>query len=72
MTANTPGNRSAQSDSVRVIRWDRLRADQAFAVHANLLGLAELRPELKHNPFWTMTVQDAYERFALAFEEVGK
>lgn len=72
MTANTPGKRSAQPDSVRLIRWDRLRAEQAFAVHAGLLGLEELRPELKHNPFWTMLRQDAYERFAVAFEEVGK
>lgn len=71
MTAHTPGRRSAQSDSIRLIRWNKLRAEQAFAVHANLLGLEELRPELKHNPFWTMIRQDAYERFSLAFEEVG-
>ena len=72
MNDNNGGNPAGQSDSIRLIHYDRLNAERAFAVHANLLGLEELRPELKHNPFWTMTKQDAYERFALAFEEVGK
>lgn len=72
MTSYNGGNPADQSDSIHLIRWHKQRAEQAFAVHANLLGLEELRPELKHNPFWTMTKQDAYERFALAFEEVGK
>lgn len=70
MTSYNGGIPADQSDSIRLIRWDRLRAEQAFAVHAGLLGLEELRPELKHNPYWTMLRQDAYERFAVAFDEV--
>lgn len=72
MTVYNGGIPADQSDSIRLINWDRLSAERAFNVHAALLGLEELRPELKHNPFWTMTRQDAYERFALAFEEVGQ
>lgn len=72
MTSYNGGIPADQSDSIRLIRWNKLRADQAFAVHANLLGLEELRPELKQNPYWTMIRQDAYERFELAFEDVGK
>lgn len=51
-----------------VILYDPVRADQAFKAHRALL-LAEIaNAGLAANPFWTMIRQDAYERFANAFE----
>ena len=41
------------------------KAADAFAVHAALLRAEANDPDLRKNPQWTMTRQDAYERFAL-------
>ena len=49
-----------------------LIASQAFAVHAGLLRAEHSNRELADNPFWTMLKQDAFERFAVAFGEVGQ
>lgn len=40
----------------------------AFQVHRALLMAERTEPSLRDNPYWTMLKQDAYERFALAFE----
>lgn len=53
-----------------VIYCDANRADQAFAVHQALLKAEARDRSLRHNPYWTMIRQDAYEAFALAFKEV--
>jgi len=47
----------------------RLAAD-AFSAHCAMVSLEAIRPELKHNPAWTVLRQDAYENFTLAFEAV--
>jgi hypothetical protein len=41
------------------------KAVDAFVVHAALLRAEAHDPDLRRNPQWTMTRQDAYERFAL-------
>lgn len=61
-----------QSDSIRLIRYNRDRAENAFAAHCALLATEAVRPDLRDNPAWVVLRQDAYENFALAFEEVGK
>lgn len=55
----------------KVIYCDATKADQAFAAHRALLVIEARQPELRDNPVWTMLRQDAFERFALAFQEVG-
>lgn len=54
----------------RVIHFDRKLADDAFAVHAALVQAEGRNRHLRHNPQWTVLRQDAYERFAVAFQEV--
>lgn len=46
------------------------RAAQAYDVHAALLRMERIKPDLRDNPFWIMLKQDAYERFHVAFEAV--
>lgn len=60
-----------QSDSVRLIKYNRQQADDAYSVHVALLGLEHLRPELKSSPAWELTRQHAYEVFCEAFERVA-
>lgn len=64
--ANGPG----QSDSVPIINWDRVRADNAYTVHLALLGLEALRPELKDNPAWQSVRRFGYGQFEEAYEKV--
>lgn len=53
----------------RVINYDSQLAEDAFAVHAALLKAEARDRRLRHNPQWTVIRQDAYERFAVAFQE---
>lgn len=60
-----------QFDSIPTYLVNLEAARQAFEAHSAII-LAELRStELSQNPFWTMLRQDAYERFALAFQTAG-
>lgn len=59
-----------QSDSVPIINWDRVAADNAYAVHLALLGLETLRPELKDNPAWDSVRRYGYSQFEDAYEKV--
>lgn len=60
-----------QSDSVSVIRYDEMRAHQAWEAHTALIR-AELRqPALKDNPQWAVLRDVAAANFISAFEEVG-
>lgn len=70
MSSSNRANGPEQSDSVSIIRWDRWKADDAYAVHRALLGLEHLRPELKSSPAWQIARAHAYEVFAEAFEKV--
>ena len=45
------------------------RQEQAFAAHAAMVKAENATPSLRHNPFWIMLRQDAYERFAISIEE---
>lgn len=56
--------------SVPIILCAAEKADLAFQAHSALLKAERERPELRKNPFWTMLRQDAFERFAEAFERV--
>jgi hypothetical protein len=47
------------------------KADNAFKAHAALLQAERVHPELSRNPYWTMLRQDAFERFADAFQQVS-
>lgn len=49
-------------------RSNSTRAEQAYDVHAALLRMERIQPNLRDNPFWIMLKQDAYERFHIAFE----
>lgn len=55
--------------NVPVIHCNARLADAAFAVHAALVKAEARDRRLRHNPLWTIMRQDAYERFALAFQE---
>jgi hypothetical protein len=66
--ADGPG----QSDSIRLIRYNRQRADNAFHAHCALLATEAMQPDLRDNPAWVVLRQDAYENFVLAFEEAGQ
>jgi hypothetical protein len=59
-----------QSDSIHIINWDRVAADNAYAVHLALLGLEALRPELKDNPAWDSVRRFGYAQFEDAYEKV--
>ena len=61
-----------QSDSIRLIKYNRQRADNAFDAYSALYAMEAVRPDLRDNPAWVVLRQDAYENFALAFEEVGQ
>ena len=62
MTANTPGNRSAQSDSDE-------RAERAFALRAALLrGLRE-DPALINDELFHVFRAETFERFSRALGE---
>lgn len=60
------------NNEIRIIQYNRERADNALSAYSALVSLEAIRPELKHNPAWTVLRQDAYENFCLAFEEVGQ
>lgn len=45
-------------------------ADNAFQAHMVLVKAERENPALKNNPHWTLLRQEAYERFAEAFERV--
>ena len=49
---------------------DQRKADESFAAHTALLKAERADPSLFNNPQWTILRQDAYERFALAFERL--
>lgn len=53
-----------------IIRYDEKRATDAFAAHKALIECERMRPELRHNPAWTVLRQDAFENFTLAFEAI--
>lgn len=72
MSFHNKGGALSQSDSLRLIRYNRQRADNAFEAHSALIAAEIMRPALRDNPAWVVLRQDAYENFALAFEEVGK
>lgn len=48
--------------------FDRRQAEDAFQVHAALARCEAAVPTLTDNPQWTILRQDAFERFAIAFE----
>jgi hypothetical protein len=72
MSNSNRGDPPAQSESIRIIKCNRKRADDAFYAYSALYAIEEMRPDLRDNPAWVMLRQDAYENFALAFEEVGQ
>jgi hypothetical protein len=56
--------------NIPVILCDAVRADNAFRAHKALLHAERDNPKLKDNPHWTLLRQEAFERFAEAFERV--
>lgn len=55
--------------SAPVHHYNEQQAHDAYLVHIALLMAEYMDPMLKHNPVWTIHRQDAYERFAVAFEK---
>jgi hypothetical protein len=53
-----------------VILCEAQVADNAFQAHMALVKAERDNPRLRANPHWTMLRQDAFERFAAAFERV--
>lgn len=53
-----------------VILCDAEKADHAFRAHMALVNAEKADPKLKDNPHWTLLRQEAFERFAEAFERV--
>ena len=72
MASHNRGSAPEQSDSIRLIRYNRQRADNAFRAHCALLATEAMQPDLCDNPAWVVLRQNAYENFSLAFEEVGQ
>lgn len=68
MTANTPGNRSAQSDSIRVTRFDHVEAEKAYLVYAAMKRTEVREPALLAVPLWNVLKALSFAVFEQAFE----
>lgn len=56
--------------NVPVIRYHEREAQNAYLAHIALLTAEIADPALRDNPAWTILRQDAFERFATAYERV--
>lgn len=54
--------------TIRIYSMDEAKARNAFDAHSAILKAQRENPSLCKNPAWTILRQDAYERFAQAFE----
>lgn len=68
MTANTPGNRSAQSDSVNVTRFDHIEAEKSYLVYAAMKRAEVREPALVEVPLWNVLKALSFAMFEQAFE----
>lgn len=68
MTAITTGNRPAQSDSVRTIRFDHVEAEKAYLVYAAMKRAEVQEARLTTNPLWNVLKALSYEVFLQAFK----
>lgn len=67
MTANTPGNRSAQSDSFAVVSYDHCAASSAYDLYAALQRCLRDFPQLNEDELFHVFRSEAFERFNRAF-----
>lgn len=65
--ARAASNAPLDSRQVPTIEFNERQAHDACKVHFALLKAERDDPELRDNPQWTVTRQDAYERFCAAF-----
>lgn len=72
MSVHNRANAPAQSDSIRLIKFNQERANDAWIAHTAILSVEVLRPDLKDNPAWIALRQTAYANFERAFQEVGQ
>jgi hypothetical protein len=70
MSVHNSGIAPAQSDSIRLIKYNQDRANDAWIAHTAMLSVEALRPDLKDNPAWIALRQTAYANFERAFQEV--
>jgi len=68
MNAITPGNRSAQPDSVNVTRFDHVEAEKSYLVYAAMKRAEVQQPALVDVPLWNVLKTLAYSVFLQAFE----
>lgn len=68
MNAITPGNRSAQPDSVNVTLFDHVEAEKSYLVYAAMKRAEVQQPALVDVPLWNVLKTLAYSVFLQAFE----
>lgn len=72
MSVSNRAVRPAQSDSIRTIHFNQVRANDAWVAHTAMLSVEAMRPDLKDSPAWVALRQAAYANFERAFAEVGQ
>lgn len=68
MSKQSPRRNPPANQPIPVIRFDHAEADKAFEAFAELRKLAQAKPHLLDNSYFTALQDTAYARFFLNFE----